>query len=164
MGRVTSCRLYRIVPTDALSTLTSAVAPVVMVSAAGLLLTTVQAKNLHLADRIRVLMAELRAAATAHERRRQIHDQLPLFYYRLKLSQRALNMLYVAIGCFVMTSLLLATSLWIGLSGLPLVTTTMFAVGVAVFLVALAFEFVEMVVALRTIDIEMRDRDGSGGE
>ena len=144
---------------DALSTLTSAVAPVVMVSAAGLLFTGVQAKNLHLADRIRGLTAERRLATADESRRQQITDQLPLFRRRITLTQRSLNMLYVAIFCFVATSLLLASSLWIGLRVLPVITTIVFAGGVVVLVVALAFQFAEMVLALRTIEIEMGDAE-----
>ena len=144
-------------PPDILSTLTSAVAPVVMVSAAGLLFNGIQAKNLHLSDRIRGLMAELRLGATAETRRRQILQQLPLFHRRIKLSQRSLDMLYVSIFCFVMTSLLLTCSLWIGLRVLPAITTIIFAAGVAVLVVALVLEFIEMSIALRTIEIEMRE-------
>ena len=147
---------------DSLSTLTAAVAPVVMVSAAGLLLSGVQAKNLHLADRIRGLATELRTGPTSDRRRRQILEQLPLFRRRIKLSQWSLDMLYVSIICFVLTSLTLVSGPWIGLRSLPLITTLMFAVGVAVLVVALVFEFVEMTVALRTIDIEVRDVEGPG--
>ena len=149
---------------DALSTLTSAVAPVVMVSAAGLLFTGVQAKNLHLADRIRDLTSERRLATTAASRRQQISDQLPLFRRRVTLSQRSLNMLFVAIFCFVATSLLLASSLWVGLRVLPLITTTVFASGLVVLVGALVFQFTEMVLALRTIEIEMGDVDGPSEE
>ena len=147
---------------DALSTLTAAVAPVVMVSAAGLLLSGVQAKNLHLADRIRGLTAELRTGPTLDARRRQILEQIPLFRQRIKLSQWSLDMLYVSIACFVLTSLALASGPWIGIRSLPLISTLMFAVGVAVLVVALVCEFVEMAVALRTIDIEVRDVEGPG--
>jgi hypothetical protein len=142
-------------PPDALAALTAAVAPVVMVSAAGLLFMGIQAKNLHLSDRIRSLMAELRLEATLDARRRQLLEQLPLFDRRVRLSQWALNMLYVAIFCFVMTSLLLTSALWIVV--LPAITTTVFAVGVAVLVIALMLEFVEMSIALQTIKIETRD-------
>ena len=49
--------------TQTFQVITSAVAPIVMVSAAGLLYTGVQAKNLHLADRLRALMCEYRTLA-----------------------------------------------------------------------------------------------------
>ena len=145
------------VAADTLTTLTSAVAPVVMVSAAGILLTGVQGLNLHLADRIRGMTAELRLVDTADARRAQIREQIPLLYQRIRLTQWALTMLYAAIFCFMMTSLFLVSSLWIGLRVLPQVTTLMFAAGVAVFVVALVFELLEVVHALRTIQIETRD-------
>jgi hypothetical protein len=145
------------VAADTLTTLTSAVAPVVMVSAAGILLTGVQGLNLHLADRIRGMTAELRLVDTADARRAQIREQIPLLYQRIRLTQWALTMLYAAIFCFMMTSLFLVSSLWIGLRVLPPVTTLMFAAGVAVFVVALVFELLEVVHALRTIQIETRD-------
>src|SRR5262245_56223984 len=78
---------------ESVQLLTSAVAPVVMVSAAGLLFMGMQAKNLHLADRVRALTAESRALppdSTQEPRRRQIADQLVMFRRRLVLSQRAL--------------------------------------------------------------------------
>jgi multidrug efflux pump subunit AcrA (membrane-fusion protein) len=43
----------------------------------------------------------------------------------------------------------------IGLHILPMLSTIMFAAGVVVLVVALVFEFVEMAIALRTIEIEM---------
>ena len=142
---------------DTLATLTSAVAPVVMVSAAGIVLTGVQSLNLHLADRVRGLTAELRLVDTADARRAQIRQQIPLLYRRITLTQWAQNMLYAAIFCFMMTSMFLVSSLWIGLRMLPPVTTFMFAAGVAVFVVALVFQFLEVAIALRTIQIETRD-------
>src|SRR5437879_6082522 len=80
----------RIVEPQSLQGLTSAVAPVVMVSAAGLLFNGVQTKHFHLSDRIRGLMAELRDPATAADRLNQITAQLALFDRRLRLNQRSL--------------------------------------------------------------------------
>ncbi len=144
-------------PSDSLAALTSAVAPVVMVSAAGLLFNGIQAKNLHLSDRIRALMAEMRHPDADDARRAQIVEQLALFGRRIRLSQWSLDMLYLAILCFVVTSLLLASTLWLGPPVLPMGITLIFALGVTVLIVALVLEFVEMWIALRTIQIEMRD-------
>ncbi len=135
--------------------LTAAVAPIVMVSAAGLLFNGVQAKNLHLSDRIRGLMAEIRDPAIKPDRRRQVTAQLPYFDRRMRLSQHALELIYIAILCFVLTSLLLASALWAGPPVLPIVVMTIFIVGVAVLIGALVLEFVEMWLSLRTIEIEM---------
>jgi hypothetical protein len=138
-----------------LESLTAAVAPVVMVSAAGLLFNGVQTKNLHLSDRIRSLAAEHRDPATTPERQAQLLAQLPLFDKRIRLSQRSLEMIYVAILCFVVTSLLLASALWIGPPALPIVVTLIFLGGVAALTLALCLEFVEMWISLQTINIEM---------
>src|SRR5258708_4127145 len=141
-------------PSDIVAALTSAVAPVVMVSAAGLLATGVQGKNLHLADRIRALMTEYRHPDTTVPRRAQITAQLPLFYRRIRLSQWSLDMIYLAILCFIVTSLLLVSTLWFGPPTVPLI---LFGIGVALLVLALVLEFVEMSIALETIRIEMRD-------
>jgi uncharacterized protein DUF2721 len=141
--------------TVSLQGLTTAVAPVVMVSAAGLLFNGVQTKNLHLSDRIRGLLAEWRDADTDPARRRQIVTELVFFRRRIRLSQWSLEMIYGAIVCFVVTSLLLASSLWIGPRVLPIVITSIFVVGVALLIVALMLEFVEMWISLRTIEIEI---------
>jgi hypothetical protein len=146
---------------DTVTALTSAVAPVVMVSAAGLLFMGVQAKNLHLADRIRALMSEYRSPETTDPRRAQLMAQLRLFHRRIRLSQWALDMIYVAILCFVLTSLLLASALWFGPPVVPVIIVVIFALGVAVLVLALVLEFVEMSLALETIRIEMRDVGGN---
>ncbi len=135
--------------------LTTAVAPIVMVSAAGLLFNGVQAKNLHLSDRIRGLMVEVRNSATPPDRRQQVIAQLAYFDRRMRLSQHALELIYIAILCFVLTSLLLATVLWAGVPVLPVVIAAIFVVGVGVLIGALVLEFVEMWLSLQTIKIEM---------
>jgi uncharacterized protein DUF2721 len=142
-----------------LQTITSALAPVVMISAAGLLFMGMQTKNLHLGDRIRMLTTEYRALPSdpAHEpRRRQLGDQLGLFERRLRLSQHALESIYLAIVCFVVTSLLLLGAATSALFA-PRVTLAIFVVGVALLLTSLAFEFAEMRLGLRTIASETSD-------
>ncbi len=134
--------------------LTTAVAPIVIVSAAGLLFNGVQAKNLHLSDRIRGLMIEVRNSAMTPDRR-QVMAQLAYFDRRMRLSQHALELIYIAIICFVLTSLLLATVLWAASPVLPVVIAAIFVVGVGVLIGALVLEFVEMWLSLQTIKIEM---------
>ena len=142
-----------------LDTITAAVAPVVMVSAAGLLFTGLQAKNFHLADRIRALAQELRGLAgeVAPSRRRQLVAQIALFERRLRLNHHALELLYVAILCFTATSLLLMLSAlaWVRAPVSPALVAPVFVVGVAVLLLALLLEFLELRTGLRTIEIEL---------
>jgi len=144
-------------PVDTVAALSSAVAPVVMVSAAGLLFNGIQAKNLHLSDRIRALMVEFRDGQTTAARRAQLRAQLDLFDRRIRLSQWSLDMIYISILCFVVTSLLLVSGLWFGPLVGPLTILVLFAIGVVVLVAAIVLEFVEMLTALKTIRIETRD-------
>jgi hypothetical protein len=141
------------------SLITSAIAPVVMVSATGLLFMSVQAKNLHLADRLRALAGEYRAltAAGSSARSEQIARQLPLFERRIRLSQRALDLLYLALVCFVLTSLLLAATRWLGGLARLAPEAGLFVLGVGFLLAALIAEYLEMRVGLETIAIETED-------
>ena len=141
-----------------LQAITSAVAPVVMVSAAGLIVMGVQTKNLHLADRLRSLALEYRSL-TAEDpqspRRDHLRRQLEQFARRIRLSQRSLEFLYISIVCFITTSLVLASSAWVGGPELLLLVALLFVSGVAFFLIALLVEFMEMRLALSTIAIEI---------
>jgi hypothetical protein len=141
-----------------LESIGAAVAPVVMVSAAGLLLLGIQTKNLHLADRLRGLTTEYRALgedARDAERGRQIRAQLPLFARRIRLTQRSLELLYVSVVCFVMTSLVLASGPWLSGALVPVLAAGLFLGGVALLLLALLVEFLEMRAGLATIRIEI---------
>jgi uncharacterized membrane protein (DUF485 family) len=144
--------------TSTVDVITTAVAPIVMVSATGLLFIGVQTKNLHLADRVRDLMREYRETDSNDTNRREaIRAQIVLFEKRIRLSQRALESLYGAIVSFVMTTLLLAVAPW---TGQPIVSTSVtggiFILGIASLLLALVLEFLEMRAGLSTIAIETR--------
>ena len=99
----------------------------------------------------------MRSLATTPNRRRQVLDQLPYFAKRIRLSQRSLEMLYLAILCFVMTSLHLAATQWVSASTLPSMSAAVFAIGVVLVIAALGLEFVEMRSGLKTNEIETRD-------
>jgi hypothetical protein len=144
--------------TSTVDVIATAVAPIVMVSATGLLFIGVQTKNLHLADRVRDLMREYRATDPKDkERREAIRAQVVLFEKRIRLSQRALESLYGAIGFFVTTTFLLAVAPWIGQTAVPTpVTGGIFILGIASLLLALVLEFLEMRAGLSTIAIETR--------
>jgi len=141
-------------------TFTEAVAPIVLVSAAGLLYNGMQTKNLHLSDRIRAMAAELRMLGLAPKRRAQVLAQLPFFRKGIRFSHRALELIYLAILCFILTSLLLAANIWIGPTALPAATRAIFAIGVILLIVALALGFVKMWIGLKTIEIELGDTEG----
>ncbi|MCI0459055.1 MAG: DUF2721 domain-containing protein [Gemmataceae bacterium] len=145
--------------TSTVDVIATAVAPIVMVSATGLLFIGVQTKNLHLADRVRDLMREYREAVSSKDkdRREAISAQVVLFEKRIRLSQRALESLYAAIVAFVTTTLLLAVAPWTGQAAVPTpVIGGIFILGIASLLLALVLEFLEMRAGLSTIAIETR--------
>jgi hypothetical protein len=130
-----------------------------MVSATGLLFIGVQTKNIHLADRVRDLMREHREAISCKdkEHRAEVTAQIVLFERRIRLSHRALELLYGAIVSFVTTTLLLAITPWMGQTAAPSpVTAGIFILGIASLLLALLLEFIEMRAGLSTIAIATR--------
>ncbi len=137
----------------------TAVAPIVMVSATGLLFIGVQTKNIHLADRARDLITEHRKAIRCKDRGRReaATAQILLFERRIRLSQRALELLCGAIVSFVTTTLLLAVTPWMGQTAVPSpVTAGIFILGIGCLLLALVLEFLEMRAGLSTIAIAAR--------
>ena len=138
--------------------ITTAVAPIVMVSASGLLFIGIQNKNLALADRLRNLTREYRTelGAGSSDRRENIRAQLALFEKRLRTSQHALESLYVAIFCFVATAMLLAATPWLGRMPVLPVAGALFTIGIAFVLLAIVLEFLEMRVGLETVVLELR--------
>jgi hypothetical protein len=145
--------------TSTVDVIATAVAPIVMVSATGLLFLGVQTKNIHLADRVRDLMREYREAMRCEdkEHREALRAQIVLFERRIRLSQRALELLYGAIVSFVTTTLLLAVAPWIGHTVVSSpVIAGIFILGIASLLLALVLEFLEMRAGLSTIAIATR--------
>jgi hypothetical protein len=145
--------------TSTVDVIATAVAPIVMVSATGLLFIGVQTKNLHLADRVRELMRDYREARSCNdtEGRETISAQIVLFERRIRLSQRALELLYGAIVSFVTTTLLLAVASWMRPTAMPsAVAAGIFILGIASLLLALVLEFLEMRAGLSTIMIATR--------
>jgi len=145
--------------TSTVEVIATAVAPIVMVSATGLLFIGVQTKNIHLADRVRDLMREHREAVNCKDKelREAVRAQIVLFDRRIRLSQRALELLYGAIVSFVTTTLLLAVAPWMGQTAVPSpLIAGIFIVGIASLLLALVLEFLEMRAGLSTIAIATR--------
>lgn len=80
---------------------------------------------------------------------------MALFRRRIWLSQHALEFICIAVVCFVLTSLFLASeTLMLGVITSH-ITAAMFLLGVAFLLLALLFEFFELRAGLRTIGIEI---------
>jgi hypothetical protein len=96
---------------------------------------------------MRALMTEYRGLGeepSHQERRTQIVAQLVLFRRRIRLSQHALEFIYLAVFCFVITSLFLASETFMLSRVTPYITAAMFVLGVAFLLLVLLFEFLEL--------------------
>lgn len=139
----------------ALGLITAAVTPVVMLSAAALLIMGVNHKYALLAGRIRALSAEFRLDGLSAARRENVRGQLEVFALRFRLVTLAHQALYTAV------ILLAATVFTIGLSrllaGWEPVALGLFLAGVAVTVAGVAAELLEVRLARRTLALELAD-------
>ncbi len=136
--------------------ISSALAPVLLVSAAALLGVGISQKHAALGDRIRSLAAERRAPGGEPARRSSVQAQLELFARRIRLASLAHRALYLAICCLlgVILIITLRTPLTAVLSAVSL---GLFILGVFILLVAIGLELGELHLANRTIAAELKD-------
>src|SRR5579862_6452474 len=135
MGAGTSSALLQLI--------SAAVTPVVMISACAALILGINNKHSSIADRIRTSLAESRLPGTQAARRKQLGEQIPLFYRRYLFTWASLVALYVAVMVFTLTTLLLVFTQRRVLtfdSG----TLTLFVAGVVLMLAAACFELAEI--------------------
>jgi len=137
-----------------LQLISAAVTPVVMISACAALILGINNAHTGISDRIRLLIGECRQAT--EERRQQLREQLPLFYRRFLLSWYALIALYMAVGAFLLTTMLLLITQKHLTPAEPL-TLGLFIIGIALMLLASALELVQISLAVRSLRIEARD-------
>lgn len=145
-------------PADVLQLIASAVTPVVMVSAAALLISGISNKHQSMSDRVRSLAAEFRSSSTAEARKPSITRQMVWFDRRLRYSATAQRLLYLAILTFLVTILFIILAPT-GLSWTAAVYV-FFTAGVILMLTAVLFEFGELWWANRTIQVEIREVTG----
>jgi hypothetical protein len=138
-----------------LQVIAAAVTPVVMISAAAVLIMGVNQKHAGLGDRLRELAAEFRAEGTPRERRECLLAQIRLFQRRLSYVATAHLWLYASVACFVAMVLVITlgshTPVW------ERVTLAFFVIGVVLMLGALLAELMELRLAGRTLELELRD-------
>ncbi len=142
---------------DALKMVTTAVAPAVMISATAILIGGVSSKHQAMSERLRSLTAEYRLGATGEARRKNIRQQVIFFRRRLSYTLGAHVLLFCATGFFIGTVIL--TSLmqigWLLLC---------FMLGVSLLLVAVICELLELMLAKRTIELEIAGSLGTEHE
>jgi len=140
---------------DPLRIVTTAVTPVVMVSATAILVSGVNARYLAVSDRIRTLAHEYRALDITTERRTNIQQQILVFHRRLQLVSWASRILYVALCCFIAVALLICLSTWRQM--LTIVTLPIFGLGVTMVGTAVILQLLEVQASLKTIALEAEE-------
>lgn len=143
---------------SALQILTSAVTPVVLVSATAVLISGVNSRHISISDRMRSLSKEYRDAPTTEERRGTIQQQMHMFYKRIHFVSWAIRSLYAAAWCFVAEVLIISATLW--RDSLVAATVPLFLVGIGLLMLALALQLIELHEANRTLVIEVHDVTG----
>ena len=142
-------------PAGLLQLITAAVTPVAMISSAAIIIGAVSGKHQSMSDRLRALASEYRDLSTTDDRRANICLQMGLFNRRIRYSANAHRLLYLAIASFTFTVLLIIASPS-GLTWTP-AAAILFASGVALMLVAVVFEFIELWWTNQTLRLEMSD-------
>lgn len=137
---------------DPLRIVTTAVAPVVMVSATAILISGVNARYLSISDRVRSLAHEYREDGVTTPRRLNIQRQLKVFQYRMKLVSWASRLLYIAVLCFIAVAMLICLGTL--RMELTMVTLPIFVVGVALVGIAIVLQFLEIQASHQTLTLE----------
>jgi len=137
---------------DPLRIITTAVAPVVMVSATAVLISGVNTRYVSISDRVRNLAHEYRGEEVTAPRKANIRAQVVVFRYRMKLVAWAARLLYAAVACFVAVALVICLSTI--RATLPYVAFPIFVTGVSLAGMAIVLQFLEIQASHRTIDLE----------
>ena len=132
--------------------LTSLLAPALLMAATGSLLVSANNRLARVVDRLRSLIALWNSAGA--ERRQSLDRQIARHRRRSGYVLHACVMLYVAVGCFVGTSLALAVDALSG-SRLPVLPTALAVIGVLCLLVACVYMGLEVSLAVRSFDEEL---------
>ena len=137
---------------DPLRIVTTAVTPVVMVSATAILISGVNARYISISDRMRSLSAEFRRDPVTEPRRENIRAQMKIFIRRLKLVEWAARILYVAVGAFIAMALLISLS--VRHAYFEMVTLPLFLLGLTLVIAAIVLQSLELKHSQQTIRLE----------
>jgi len=140
---------------DPLKVVATAVTPVVMVSATAILISGVNARYISISERVRALAREYRDPMTPDVRQRNIRRQTRVFHRRLRLVSWAARVLYAAAGSFAAVALLISLS--VSRQTLLRATLALFLVGLALIVIAIVLQSLELQQSNKTIDLESAD-------
>ena len=145
-------------PTDSLiSILQASLAPVTVISGAGLLLTSMTNRFGRTSDRIRVLMKEYEEGKSSQLIRDAMVEEVTILYRRLRLIRTEIVAVASCIFCVVLTILFLFANL---LYKLPLhgVAQLFFVIGLLFLIVAMAFFIADILASLRALKVTLNAR------
>ncbi|HEY0757805.1 MAG TPA: DUF2721 domain-containing protein [Acidisarcina sp.] len=137
---------------DPLRIVTTAVTPVVMVSATAILISGVNARYISISDRMRTLATEFRREPITAARRENIREQMLIFTVRLVFVEWAARILYIAVALFLGMALLISLS--VRHTIFERVTLPLFLGGLSLVIVAIALQSLELKHSERTIRLE----------
>lgn len=142
-------------PNDSMQVLTAAVTPVVLVSATAILISGTNSRYISISDRMRALAHEYRDPNCIEQRRITISREMLTFRHRIHLVSWAVRALYTAVGAFVTDALLISATLWRQM--LAAATLPFFLLGIALIVLALVCQLLELQSSNRTISLEISD-------
>ena len=137
---------------DPLRVVSTAVAPVVMVSATAILISGVNTRYISISDRVRSLAREYRSEGVSPARKSNICSQLVVFRHRMKLVSWASRLLFAAVACFIAVTVVICVSMM--RATLPFVAFPIFVAGVSLVAMAIVLQLMEIHESHKTIDME----------
>lgn len=140
---------------NTLQVLAAAVTPVVLVSATAILISGVNSRYIAVADRMRALAHEYRDEQCPLTRRAVISQQMETFRARIDLVAWAVRALYASVGCFITDAMIISATAW--RSALENATLPFFLLGIALILIGITLELIELQLSGRTIRGEIVD-------
>lgn len=135
--------------------LAAAVTPVVLVSAAAILVGGVNSRYIAISDRMRALAQEYREESSSASRRSVIAIEMVTFKRRVKLVSWAVRALYAAVGCFTSVALMISAESW---HKVPVpVSLPVFTLGIILIIAAIICQLLELGHSNRTLSLEIQD-------
>jgi hypothetical protein len=138
-----------------LQVLAAAVTPVVLISAAAILISGVNARYIAIADRMRALAQEYRGENCPAHRREVIARQMTTFQLRVRLVSWSERMLYFSVACFTSVALMITAALSRTL--LEAASLPTFTLGIVLIMIAIVLQLLELQFSNRTLRLETAD-------
>ena len=135
--------------------LAAAVTPVVLVSAAAILIGGVNSRYIAISDRMRALTQEYREKTGDAHRREVIAAQMVTFKLRVRLVSWAERALYASVVCFTVVALMISARRLMAVASLSI-----FTLGIVLIMIATVCQLFELQYSNRTLALETKDVTG----